>query len=67
MTIRSISTELLEHAHMVHGIKDMVLAQNRDVHVLALQKMVNNKTIDQEIFPEDVRAFATTSSRKMTQ
>ena len=58
LAIRSISTELHEHAHTVHGIKDLVLAQNRDVHVLTLKKLVNNENIDQEIFPEDVRAFA---------
>ena len=44
--------------HTVHGIKDLLLAQNRDVHVLVLKKLVNGETIDQDIFPEDVRAFA---------
>ena len=58
MAIRSVSTELHEHAHTVHGIKDLVLAQNRDVHVLALKKLVNGECTDQDIFPEDVRAFA---------
>ena len=37
---------------------DLVLAQNRDVHVLALTKLVENEDIEQDIFPEDVRAFA---------
>ena len=36
MAIRSVNTELHEHTHTVHGIKDLVLAQNRDVHVLAI-------------------------------
>ena len=58
MAVRSVSTELHEHAHTVHGIKDLVLAQNRDVHVLVLKKLVNGENIDQGIFPEDVRAFA---------
>ena len=58
MVIRSVSTELHEHAHTVHGSKDLVLAQNRDVHVLALKKLVNNENIDQDILPEDVHAFA---------
>ena len=49
LAIRSISTELHEHAHTVHGIKDLVLA---------LKKLVNDKNIDREIFPEDERAFA---------
>ena len=37
MALKDIDTELHEHAHTVHGIKDLVLAQNRDVHVLALK------------------------------
>ena len=45
-------------ASAVHGIKDLILAQNRDVHILALEKLVNNENIDQEIFPDDVRGFA---------
>ena len=56
--IRSVSTELHEHAHTVHGIKDLVLAQNSDFHFLALKKLVNGENIDQDIFPDDVRAFA---------
>ena len=51
MAIRSVSTELHEHADTVHVIKDLVLAQNRDVHVLALKKLVNGESIDQYIFP----------------
>ena len=39
MSLRDIDTELHEHAHTVHGIKDLVLAQNRDVHVLTLKKI----------------------------
>ena len=41
MALRDIDTELHEHAHTVHGVKDLVLAQNRDVHVLALKKWDN--------------------------
>ena len=58
MAIRSVNTELHEHTHTVHGIKDLVLAQNRDVHVLALKKLVQGEDISQDIFPEDVRTFA---------
>ena len=58
MAVGSVSIELHGHAHTVHGIKDLVLAQNRDVHVLALKKLVNGENIDQDIFPEDVHAFA---------
>ena len=56
--VHIVNTELHEHAHTVHGIKDLVLAQNRDVHVLALTKLVQGEEIDQDIFPEDVRIFA---------
>ena len=56
--LKDINTELHEHAHTVHGIKDLILAQNRDVHVLALKKLVLNEPIDHDVFPENVREFA---------
>ena len=34
LAIKEIDTELYEHANTVHGIKDLLLAQNRDLHVL---------------------------------
>ena len=40
LAIKDIDTELHEHANTVHGIKDLLLAQNRDVHVLAIKKLV---------------------------
>ena len=58
VAIRTVNTELHEHAHTVHGITVLVLAQNRDVHVLALKKLVHGEDIDQDIFPENVRTFA---------
>ena len=58
MALRDIDTELHEHAHTVHGIKDLVLAQNRDFHVLALKKLVQCESIDHDIFLENVREFA---------
>ena len=58
MAIRSVNTELHEHTHTVHGIKDLVLAQNRDVHVRAIKRLVHGEGISQDIFPEDVRTFA---------
>ena len=42
----------------MNGIKDLVLAQNRDVHVLAVKKLVMHEPIDKDIFLENVRAFA---------
>ena len=64
LAVHRVGTELHEHTHMVHGIKDLLLAQNRDVHVLVLKKLVNGETIDQDIFPEDVRAFARNYSKQ---
>ena len=58
LPIRSLSTDLHEHSHTVHGIKELLLSQNRNVHVLALTKLADNDNVDQDIFPEDVRAFA---------
>ena len=58
MAIRSVNTEIHEHTHTVHGIKNLVLAQNRDVHILAIKRLVHGEGINQEIFPEDVRTFA---------
>ena len=58
LAIKDIDTELHEHANTVHGIKDLLLAQNRDVHVLAIKKLVAQESIDQDFLPDDVRAFA---------
>ena len=57
LAVHSVGTELHEHTQTIDGIKDLLLAQNRDVHVLVLKKLVNGETIDQDIFPQDVRAF----------
>ena len=58
MALKDINTELHEHTLTVHGIKDLVLAQNRDMHILALKKLVLSESIDHDIFPENVREFA---------
>ena len=58
MALKDIDTELHEHTHTVHGIKDLVLAQNRDVHVLALKKLVQCESLDNDVFPENAREFA---------
>ena len=49
MALKDNDTELHEHAHTVHGSKDLVLAQNRDVHVLALKKLGLSESIDHDI------------------
>ena len=58
--INSVSMELHEHANTVlHDLKDLLLAQNRDVHVLAIKILVMQESIKHDIFPENVRVFAT--------
>ena len=57
--INEINTELHEHANTVHGLGDILLAQNRDVHILAIKKLMEQESIDNEMFPENVRVFAT--------
>ena len=64
MALRDINTELREHTNTIHGIKDLVLAQNCDVHVLAIKKLVMNEAIGNKTFPEDVREFARNSFRQ---
>ena len=56
--INTIAMELHEHTNTVHGIKDLFLALNRDVHILAIKKLKANEPIDNEFFPENVRVFA---------
>ena len=58
LVVESVSMELHEHANTVHGLKDLLLAQNRDVHILAIKKLVMRESIDDDIFPENVRTFA---------
>ena len=58
LATKEIDPELHEQANTVHGIKDLLLAQNRDVHVLAIKNLVARESIDQDVFPEDVCAFA---------
>ena len=56
--IKTIAPELHEHSNTVHGIRDLLLAQNRDVHVLAIKLLVAEESNDNVVFPESVRTFA---------
>ena len=55
--LRLIGTELHEHQSTMRGLKDLHLAQNRDVHLLALTKLRKNEPSDDILFPEDVQDF----------
>ena len=52
LVIQDLSTDLHEHAHTIHGIKDLVIAKIRDIHVLALKKLVQHENIDHDFFSE---------------
>ena len=56
--LRLVGTELHEHQSTMRGLKDLHLAQNRDVHLLALKKLMKNEPLDDTLFPEDVQDFA---------
>ena len=56
--LRLVGTELHEHQSTIRGLKDLHLAQNRDVHLLALKKLMKNEPLDDALFPEDVQDFA---------
>ena len=56
--LRPVGTELQEHQSTVRGSKFLQLAQNRDVHILALKKLINYEPLVDILFPEDVQDFA---------
>ena len=57
LAIDELNLELHEHTNTVHGLKDLLLAQNREVDILAIKKLVAKECIDNEIIPENVRVF----------
>ena len=42
----------------------MLLAHNRDEHILAIKKLVANESIDNKTIPENVRVFAKNCSKQ---
>ena len=56
--LRTVGTELQEHFLTKRGLKDLHLAQSRDVHLLALRKLMKGEPLEDAIFPEDVQDFA---------
>ena len=56
--LRTVRTELHEHYLTKSGLKDQRLAQHRDVHLLALKKLMRDESLEDTIFPEDVQIFA---------
>ena len=56
--LRTVGTELQEHFLTKRGLKDLHLAQSRDVHLLALRKLMKGEPLEDTIFPENVQDFA---------
>ena len=58
LAINEVNLEFHEHTNTVRGLKDFLLAQNRDVYILAIKNLVAKESLDSETFPEKVRVFA---------
>ena len=56
--LRTIGTEQQEHHLTKYGLRDLHLAQNRDVHLLALTKLMKDEPLEDAMFPEEVQDFA---------
>ena len=56
--LRTVGTGLHEHHLTKHDLKDLHLAQNRDVHLLALKKLMKNEPLEDPVFSDEVRDFA---------
>ena len=50
-TLRESDVELHEHHATVRGLAELRLAQNRDVHLLALRKLMKNEVLEESLFP----------------
>ena len=55
--LRLVGTELPEHQSTMRGLKELHLAQNRDLFPLALKKLINNEPFDDILFPENMQDF----------
>ena len=58
LAINEVNLELHEHTNTVHGLKDLLLAQNWDLQILAIKKLVAKDSIDNKKFPENERVFS---------
>ena len=56
--LKLVGTELDEHQSTMRGLKDLLLAQNSDVHLQALKKLSKNEPLDDILFSKDVQDFA---------
>ena len=56
--LRTVRSELHEHHLTKYGLKDLHVGQNRDVHLVALKKLMKNKPLEDPVFPDEVQDFA---------
>ena len=56
--LRTVGTEVHQHHLTKYGLKDLHLAQNRVVHLLALKKFMKNEPLEDPVFPDEVQDFA---------
>ena len=56
--LRTIETGLHEHHLTKYGLRDLHIAQNRDVHLLALKKLMKNEPLENPMFPDEIQDFA---------
>ena len=57
LATNEVNLELHENAITVHCLNDLLLAQNRNLHILAIKKLVAKESIDNELFSENVPVF----------
>ena len=57
LAINEVNLELHEKTNTVNGLRDLLLAQNRDEHILAIKKLVAKESIDNENFPENANNY----------
>ena len=56
--LRTIGVELHEHHLTKYGLKELHMAQSKDVHPLALRKLMKNESLEHPVFPDEVQEFA---------
>ena len=56
--LRTIETGLHERHLIKYGLRDLHIAQNRDVHLLSLKKLMKNEPLEDPMFPDEKQDFA---------
>ena len=56
--MRTIGVELHEHHLTKYGLKDLHKAQSRDVHLIALRKLMKNESLEHPVFTDEVQEIA---------